>query len=84
VPLPIALVDLEPFDAYVPLVAGMPAIVIFVVSLALSLRFPMSYCRYSCPTGTLLDHLRFNRASARLTWRDGLLLACLAAALALY
>ncbi len=80
VPLPIALVDLEPFDAYVPLVAGVPALVIFAVSLAASVRYPMAYCRYGCPTGALLGHLRFHRGSGRLTWRDALLGACLAVA----
>jgi NosR/NirI family nitrous oxide reductase transcriptional regulator len=83
-PLPIALVDLEPFDAYLPLVAGVPAIVIFVVSLVASSRYPMAYCRYGCPTGAVLDHLRLHRKSGLFTWRDGLLLGCLAVAAARY
>jgi polyferredoxin len=82
-PLPISLVDLEPFDAYVPLVAGVPAIVLFVVGLVASVRYPMAYCRYGCPTGALLEHIRLNRGSGRITWRDAVLLACLAAAVAL-
>jgi Na+-translocating ferredoxin:NAD+ oxidoreductase RnfG subunit len=80
VPLPLALVDLEPFDAYLPLVAGVPALAIFAVSLAASIRYPMAYCRYGCPTGALLDHLRLHRACTRITWRDGVLLASLIAA----
>ncbi len=84
IPLPIAIVDLEPFDAYLPLIAGIPALVIFAVSLVASLRYPMAYCRYGCPTGALLDHLRLNRKSGVFTWRDGLLLACLAAASAAF
>ncbi len=83
-PLGIALVDLEPFDAYLPLVAGIPAIVIFVVSLAASSRYPMAYCRHGCPTGALLDHLRLNRKSGAFTWRDGVLVCCLAIAAAAY
>jgi len=83
VPLPIALVDLEPFDGYLPLVAGIPALLIFVVSLVASIRYPMAYCRYACPTGALLDHVRLHRASARFTWRDAVLLACLTTAVAL-
>ncbi len=80
--LPLALVDLEPFDAYLPTVAGVAALGIFVFGLALSARSPMAYCRHGCPTGALLDHLRLNRRSGTFTWRDGLLVGCLAAALA--
>jgi NosR/NirI family nitrous oxide reductase transcriptional regulator len=80
VPLPVNLVDLEPFDAYLPLVAGIPALVIFGVGLVASARYPMAYCRHGCPTGALLDHLRLNRKSGSVSWRDGVLLGCLAAA----
>jgi NosR/NirI family nitrous oxide reductase transcriptional regulator len=84
VPLPVALVDLEPFDAYLPLVAGIPAIVIFVVGLAASSRYPMAYCRHGCPTGALLDHLRLNRKSSVFGWQDGVLACCLAIAAVAY
>jgi Na+-translocating ferredoxin:NAD+ oxidoreductase RnfG subunit len=80
--LPLALVDLEPFDAYLPLVAGIPALVMFGAGLAASARYPMAYCRHGCPTGALLDHLRLNRKSGSFTWRDGVLAGCLAAAAA--
>ena len=79
-PLPIALVDLEPFDAYLPAVAGIAAMTIFVGSLSASLFVPMAYCRYGCPTGAFLDHLRLHRQSGRFSWRDGVLLGCLALA----
>ncbi len=82
VPLPLNLVDLEPFDAYLPLVAGIPALVIFGVGLVASARYPMAYCRHACPTGALLDHVRLHRQSAAFSWRDGVLLGCLAAAAA--
>lgn len=78
--LPLALVDLEPFDAYLPTVAGIAALAIFGVSLAASLAVPMAYCRHGCPTGALLDHVRLNRRSGSFTWRDGILLACLVVA----
>jgi NosR/NirI family nitrous oxide reductase transcriptional regulator len=83
-PLPLALVDLEPFDAYLPLVAGVPALVIFAVSLVASGRYPMAYCRHGCPTGALLDHVRLNRKSGSFTWRDGVLVGCLVVAAAAY
>lgn len=78
--LPLSLVDIEPFDGYLPAVAGMAALAIFVVSLIASAFFPMAYCRHGCPTGALLDHLRFHGKADRITWRDALLVACLAVA----
>ena len=81
---PLNLVDLEPFDAYLPAVAGVAAILIFAVSLIASSFVPMAYCRHGCPTGALLDHLRLHRRADRLTWRDGLLLGCLAVAAAVH
>lgn len=83
-PLPINLVDLEPFDGYLLGVAGVAALVLFALSLVASLFVPMAYCRYGCPTGALLDHLRLNRQSDRFSWRDGVLLACLLIAAARY
>jgi Na+-translocating ferredoxin:NAD+ oxidoreductase RnfG subunit len=79
---PLNLVDLEPFDAYLPAVAGIAALVIFAVSLAASSFYPMAYCRHGCPTGALLDHLRLHRRADRFSWRDGVLLGCLAVAAA--
>ena len=78
--LPLNLVDLEPFDAYLPTVAGAAALVLFAASLIASAVSPMAYCRHACPTGAILDHLRLNGRSDRLTWRDGIMLACLVAA----
>jgi len=78
--LPLNLVDLEPFDAYLPAVAGLAALLLFTVSLVASCFMPMAYCRHGCPTGALLDHLRLHRRAARLTWRDGVMLGCLAVA----
>jgi len=82
--LPLNLVDLEPFDAYLPAVSGVAALVIFAVSLVASSVSPMAYCRHGCPTGALLDHLRLHRRADRFTWRDGVLLACLAVAAAVH
>jgi NosR/NirI family nitrous oxide reductase transcriptional regulator len=82
--LPLNLVDLEPFDAYLPAVAGTAALVLFVASLVASWFSPMAYCRHGCPTGALLDHLRLHRRSDRLSWRDGLLVGCLAVAAAVH
>ncbi len=80
--LPLALVDLEPFDAYLPAVAGIAALLIFILSLVASCFVPMAYCRYGCPTGALLDQIRLHGRADRFTWRDAVLLGCLALAVA--
>ncbi|MFG0331967.1 MAG: 4Fe-4S binding protein, partial [Maioricimonas sp. JB049] len=69
---PFSLVDIEPFDAYVFRIAGWATMTVAVVGLIASAFVPMAYCRYGCPTGALLDWLRLNARSDRLTWRDGL------------
>ena len=68
--LPISLVNLEPFDAWVIGLAGVAAATIAIVGLVASLFVPMAYCRYGCPTGAVLQFLRFHGRSDRLTSRD--------------
>ena len=65
-----SLVDIEPFDAWVLGVGGAATVTIAVVGLVASLFVPMAYCRYGCPTGTLLNFLRFNRRSDSWSRRD--------------
>ncbi len=77
---PLPLVDLEPFDAWLPAVAGTWPLVFACSSLLVSAVWPMAYCRHGCPTGALLSHVRLHRRSDRITWRDGVLVACLAVA----
>ncbi len=64
--LSFSLVDIEPFDAYVYRIAGWATITIAIVGLVASLFVPMAYCRYGCPTGALLNFLRYN--SRRDVW----------------
>lgn len=64
-PLPFSLVDVEPFDAWIIRAAGTATVVIAVAGLGLSLFVPMAYCRYGCPTGAVLNFLRFNSRSGR-------------------
>ena len=80
--LEISLVDVEPFDAYLPTIAGTSAIVIFIVSLAVSSLSPMAYCRYGCPTGAMLRYVRLHRRSGRITWQDAVLCGCFLVSLA--
>lgn len=81
--LPVNLAGLEPFDAFVWKAAGGSAIAIAVVGLVASAFVPMAYCRYGCPTGALLNFLRFNGRSDRFAIRDGFALALLGVAVIL-
>ncbi len=81
--LPVSLADIEPFDAFVWEVAGGAALGIAAVGLGASLFVPMAYCRYGCPTGALLNHLRLNARGDEFSARDAfaLTLVCVAACL---
>jgi Na+-translocating ferredoxin:NAD+ oxidoreductase RnfG subunit len=68
--LPVSLVDLEPFDAWVIGLAGVAAATIAIVGLLASLFVPMAYCRYGCPTGALLQFLRFHGRRDRFSIQD--------------
>lgn len=68
--LPFSLVDIEPFDAYVPAIAGWATLTLAVVGLVASLFVPMAYCKYGCPTGAILSYLKRSRLSGRVTRRD--------------
>ena len=74
------LAGIEPFDAFVWKVAGASAIAIALAGLIASLFVPMAYCRFGCPTGALLDFLRFNNRSDRFGVKDGLAMALVVAA----
>ncbi|MEQ1828938.1 MAG: FMN-binding protein [Pirellula sp.] len=72
-----SLVDVEPFDAYAWRAAAWPTIAIAVVGIVASWRIPMAYCRFGCPTGAVLNYLRRNAKSDRLTRADWFAAACL-------
>ncbi|PHR92764.1 MAG: hypothetical protein COA78_33230 [Blastopirellula sp.] len=64
------LVALEPFDAYLFQVAGFATISVALVGLAFSAFVPMGYCKYGCPTGSLLNFLRYQSKSGEWSHRD--------------
>jgi hypothetical protein len=68
--LPVSLVGIEPFDAFVIRIAGWATITVAAIGLIASLFVPMAYCRYGCPTGAMLGYLRWHSGSGRLTRRD--------------
>ena len=81
--LPISPVDIEPFDAWVFGIAGVATIVIAIVGLVASLFVPMAYCRFGCPTGALLNHLRPVSQSS-LTRRDAMTVCLVIMAIVIY
>ncbi|MEX2357464.1 MAG: FMN-binding protein, partial [Pirellulaceae bacterium] len=64
------LSSIEPFNAYIPSIAGWMAISIAIGGLIFSAFVPMGYCKYGCPTGAVLTHLRYQAKSDRWTHRD--------------
>jgi len=76
------LASWEPFHAYLFRIAPWSAIVLALCTLVFAAFVPLGYCRYGCPTGRLLDHLRRSSASGRLRWADGVALMLLAVAVA--
>jgi len=82
--LPFSLVGIEPFNAYLIRIAGWATVTIAIVGLVASLFVPMAYCRYGCPTGALLDFLRYHGRSDQFTPRDALAAGCLLAAVGLF
>jgi NosR/NirI family transcriptional regulator, nitrous oxide reductase regulator len=67
---PFSLNSIEPFDAYLFRVAGWGTIAVAGVGLAVSLFVPLAYCRFGCPTGTLLNYLRWHGPADRFTRSD--------------
>lgn len=73
----------EPFHAYLFRFAGWGSIALAAATLGFSAVVPMGYCRFGCPTGSLLEYLRRTARSDRLTVGDGVAAALLGIALAI-
>lgn len=82
--LDLDLAGIEPFDAYLIQSAGRATIAVALAGLSLSLLFPMSYCKYACPTGWLLEFLRRRTGNDRFGTRDWMGLILLSVAVALF
>lgn len=78
------LAGIEPFDAYIIKSAGVATICVAVVGLAISLFFPMAYCKYGCPTGWLLEFVRKRSGKDKFSERDWVGLGLVALAGVLY
>lgn len=81
---PLNLASVEAFDAYLFRIAGWISIAIAVVGLTASLFVPTAYCRFGCPTGAVLNFLRYNGRSDRFSRQDFFAVALLAISLALW
>ncbi|MEW4453224.1 FMN-binding protein [Bremerella sp. JC817] len=64
------LAALEPFDAYVPTIAGWASLSIAIGGLIFSAFVPMGFCRFACPTGAVISHVRWNASSDQWSVRD--------------
>ncbi|MEL7499160.1 MAG: FMN-binding protein [Planctomycetota bacterium] len=68
--IPFNLASLEPFDGFAFRVSGWASISILVVGVAVSLFTPMAFCRFGCPTGLMLNFLKFRGDSYQLGLKD--------------
>lgn len=80
----IDLAGIEPFDAYIVRAAGWATVAVAVVGLALSWFVPMGYCRFGCPTGKLLEFVRYRRGAEHFGRRELIAGLFLLAAMVLY
>lgn len=78
------LAGIEPFDAYIIKSAGIATICVAIVGLAISLFFPMAYCKYGCPTGWFLEFVRKRSGKDKFGERDGVGLGLLGLAMVMY
>lgn len=82
-PLDFDLAGFEPFDAYLLGIAGTATITVAVVGLVASVFVPKAYCKFGCPTGSLLEFIRSHGSQDKFGRRDwgGLIVVLLVVAL---
>ena len=69
-PGPVDLTGLEPFGAFGFRAACAATLAVAFVGIVGAMFSPMVYCRHACPTGAILEFLRFRRQRSWWTWRD--------------
>lgn len=55
----VELAGWEPFAAWTPQSAAMASLILAGLSVLAAAWVPLAYCHYACPTGALLNYLRF-------------------------
>lgn len=73
--VPNQLTFFEPFDVYAWRIGWSVSLGVWVASLLFAYKVPMGYCRLACPTGLLLDRIRWTRGGRHRHYGDMLLLA---------
>jgi hypothetical protein len=68
--LPLNPASVEPFDAYLIQTAGWATIIVAIVGLIAAAFIPQAYCKYGCPTGTLLEFIRSHGHADHFARRD--------------
>jgi NosR/NirI family transcriptional regulator, nitrous oxide reductase regulator len=53
------LASWEPFAAWTPKAASFLSVLLLLASVVAARFVPLAYCHYACPTGALLDYLRY-------------------------
>jgi NosR/NirI family transcriptional regulator, nitrous oxide reductase regulator len=53
------LASWEPFAAWSPQAASLLSVLLLLASVVAAQLVPLAYCHYACPTGALLDYLRY-------------------------
>jgi len=75
---------IEPFDAYLIQTAGWATIIVAIVGLIAAAFIPQAYCKYGCPTGSLLEFVRSHGHAGKLAKRDAVAAALVAFTACLY
>ena len=70
IPLKTDLAAVEAFDAYLLKSAALLSILIAIIGLVVSAFVPMAYCHYGCPTGALLNFVRYHGKADKFGLRD--------------
>ncbi|QNN21675.1 4Fe-4S binding protein [Planctomycetales bacterium ZRK34] len=68
--LPLNAASVEPFDAYLIKTAGWATITVAIIGLVVAAFIPQAYCKYGCPTGTLLNFVRSHGHADHFARRD--------------
>lgn len=64
------LASLEPFDGWILKTGAAASFTLLIGSLLVSIFIPQGYCRFGCPTGTLLKFVRSHGRTDRFGWPE--------------
>ena len=70
--LPIDLANFEPFDAYLLSAVGWIPVLLAVLGLFAAFFVPRAYCKFGCPTGSLIELTRSHGPAERIGRREAI------------